>query len=75
MPQQSAAEYLRHGQMPFFRLPVVDPAGATPYAGADAVLLGVPYDGAVTYQAGARLAPYHLRRTSAWSERRRVIRQ
>src|SRR5262249_19397258 len=65
MPQQSAAEYLRHGQMPFFRLPVVDPAGATPYAGADAVMLGVPYDGAVTYQPGARLAPYHLRRTSA----------
>ena len=41
MPQQSAAEYLRHGQMPFFRLPVVDPTSATPYAGADAVLLGV----------------------------------
>ena len=65
MPQQSAAEYLRHGQMPFFRLPVADLGSATPYAGADAVLLGVPYDGAVTYQPGARLAPYHLRRTSA----------
>ena len=65
MPQQSAAEYLRHGQMPFFRLPVADPASAAPHAGADAVLLGVPYDGAVTYQPGARLAPYHLRRTSA----------
>jgi len=65
MPQQSAAEYLRHGQMPFFRLPVVDPAAAAPHAGTDAVLLGVPYDGAVTYQPGARLAPYHLRRTSA----------
>ena len=65
MPQQSAAEYLRHGQMPFFRLPVAEVGSATPYAGADAVLLGVPYDGAVTYQPGARLAPYHLRRTSA----------
>jgi len=65
MPQQSAAEYLRHGQMPFFRLPVAEVGVATPYAGADAVLLGVPYDGAVTYQPGARLAPYHLRRTSA----------
>ncbi len=65
MPQQSAAEYLRHGQMPFFRLPLADLGGAAPYAGADAVLLGVPYDGAVTYQPGARLAPYHLRRTSA----------
>jgi agmatinase len=65
MPQQSAAEYLRHGQTPFFRLALADLASATPYAGADAVLLGVPYDGAVTYQPGARLAPYHLRRTSA----------
>jgi agmatinase len=65
MSQQSAAEYLRHGQMPFFRLPVADAASAAPYAGTDAVLLGVPYDGAVTYQPGARLAPYHLRRTSA----------
>lgn len=63
--QQSAAEYLRHGQTPFFRLPGVDPRSAAPHAGADAVLLGVPYDGGVTYQPGARLAPYHLRRTSA----------
>jgi agmatinase len=29
------------------------------------VLLGVPYDGGSTYQTGARLAPYHLRRVSA----------
>jgi agmatinase len=65
MRQQSAAEYLRHGQMPFFRLPIGDLGSAAPYAGAEAVLLGVPYDGAVTYQPGARLAPYHLRRTSA----------
>ena len=66
--QQSAAAYLRHGQTPFFRLPMadVDRPGAAPYAGADAVLLGVPYDGGVTYQPGARLAPYHVRRTSAF---------
>jgi len=66
--QQSAAAYLRHGQTPFFRLPMADfdRPGAAPYAGADAVLLGVPYDGGVTYQPGARLAPYHVRRTSAF---------
>ena len=65
--QQSAAEYMRHGQTPFFRLPTADfdRPGAGPYIGADAVLLGVPYDGGVTYQPGARLAPYHVRRTSA----------
>ena len=63
--QQTAAEYLRHGQTPFFRLPLAEPGRPAPYAGSDAVLLGVPYDGAVTYQPGARLAPYHLRRTSA----------
>jgi len=65
MSQQSAAHYLRHGQTPFFRLPVVDPAAPDAYAGADAILLGVPYDGGTTYQPGARLAPYHIRRVSA----------
>lgn len=65
MSQQSAAHYLRHGQTPFFRLPIVDPAAPDAYAGADAVLLGVPYDGGATYQPGARLAPYHVRRVSA----------
>jgi len=29
------------------------------------VLLGVPYDGGTTYQPGARLAPYEIRRLSA----------
>ena len=29
------------------------------------MLLGVPYDGGTTYQPGARLAPYHVRRVSA----------
>jgi len=66
--QQSALAYLRHGQTPFFRLPLADfeRAGSAPYAGAGAVLLGVPYDGGTTYQPGARLAPYHVRRTSAF---------
>lgn len=65
MSQQSAAEYLRHGQTPFFRLPQADLHAAEPYAGAGAVLLGVPYDGGTTYQPGARLAPYAIRRVSA----------
>jgi len=63
--QQSAAHYLRHGQMPFFRLPMAELASPDAYAGCDAVLLGVPYDGGTTYQPGARLAPYHVRRVSA----------
>jgi agmatinase len=66
MSQQSALVYLRHGQTPFFRLSVADISlGAEAYAGADAVLLGVPYDGGTTYQPGARLAPYAIRRVSA----------
>jgi agmatinase len=60
MPQQSAFEYLRHGQTPFFRLPRVG------YEGMDAVIVGVPWDGGTTYQPGARLAPFHVRRTSAF---------
>lgn len=66
MRQQTALEYLRHGQMPFFRLPVAEVSrGRAAYEGADAVLLGVPYDGGTTYQPGARLAPYEIRRVSA----------
>jgi agmatinase len=67
MSQQSAVHYLRHGQTPFFRLPVADVSlrGSEAYAAANAVLLGVPYDGGTTYQPGARLAPYHVRRVSA----------
>lgn len=60
MSQQPAAHYLRHGQIPFFRLPC-----ATSYDGCDAVLLGAPWDGGTTYQPGARLAPWHVRRVSA----------
>lgn len=67
MPQQPASVYLRHGQTPFFRLPVVDFAAAGPaaYAGADAIVIGVPWDASVTYRPGARFAPYELRRVSA----------
>ncbi len=61
MSQASAAEYLRHGQTPFFRLPAV----TWPTEPVDAIVLGVPHDGGTTYQPGARFAPYHVRRTSA----------
>jgi agmatinase len=62
MSQQSAFEYLSHGQTPFFRLPSADVRRPT---GADAVVVGVPHDGGTTYQPGARLAPFHVRRVSA----------
>jgi len=62
MPQLSALEYIRGGQMPFFRLPCADPHRLS---GVDAALIGVTFDSGTTYQPGARLAPYHLRRVSA----------
>jgi len=62
VPQDSALAYVRHGQSPFFRLPVS--VGVVP-AGTRAVLLGVPFDLGTTYQPGARLAPWHVRRVSA----------
>jgi len=62
MPQDPSLTYLRHGQSPFFRLPVA--IGAPP-PGTKAVLLGVPFDLGTTYQPGARLAPWHVRRVSA----------
>jgi agmatinase len=55
----AAFDYIRCGQIPFFRLPIGTPDEA------DAVLLGVPYDGGSTLQPGARFAPYHVRRVSA----------
>jgi agmatinase len=62
--QQSAFEYLSHGQIPFFRLPSAPPGASRP-AGTRAVLLGVPYDGGTTYRSGARFAPFAVRRVSA----------
>ncbi|HTO95427.1 MAG TPA: agmatinase [Myxococcales bacterium] len=62
MPQQSALEYIRTGQIPFFRLPLADPRAL---GEADAALIGVPFDAGTTYQPGARFAPWHLRRVSA----------
>ncbi|MBL9015014.1 MAG: agmatinase [Myxococcales bacterium] len=58
--QDSALSYLRHGQSPFFRLPA-----SRDVANAEVAVLGVPYDGGTTYQPGARLAPFHVRRVSA----------
>jgi agmatinase len=63
--QSSALEYIRHGQTPFFRLPLAG-AGESRFAGARAVLLGVPWDSGTTYLPGARVAPYHVRRVSAF---------
>ena len=65
MSQQSAFEYLRHGQTPFFRLAMSEIGQPDPHNGCDAVLLGVPTDAGTTYQPGARLAPWALRRVSA----------
>lgn len=64
MPQQPALEYLSHGQIPFFRLPIA-PLSAPLPPGTAAVVLGVPFDGGTTYRPGARLAPFELRRVSA----------
>ncbi|PRQ08843.1 agmatinase [Enhygromyxa salina] len=71
--QLSSFEYIRGGQTPFFRLPIAgggesggrigDP---TRFAGARAVILGVPWDSGTTYLPGARVAPYHVRRVSAF---------
>ena len=68
-----ALEYIRHGQTPFFRLPMAGPGESggqigdpTRFAGARAVLLGVPWDSGTTYLPGARVAPYHVRRVSAF---------
>src|SRR6476469_8624172 len=58
--QDPAFAYLRHGQIPFFRLPT-----ATDVANADVAVIGVPHDAGTTYQPGARFAPYHVRRVSA----------
>jgi agmatinase len=64
MTQQSAFEYLAHGQIPFFRLPVA-PVAAGVAPGIGAVVMGVPFDGGTTYRPGARLAPFEVRRVSA----------
>jgi agmatinase len=60
MSQLSAIEYIRQGQVPFFRL---ETAGAE--EARDAVIVGIPWDQSVTYRAGARFAPWELRRASA----------
>ncbi len=58
--QEPAHAYLRHGQIPFFRLPALHD-----HRDADVAILGVPHDGGTTYVPGARFAPYHVRRVSA----------
>ncbi|MFV8750214.1 agmatinase [Nannocystaceae bacterium ST9] len=72
MQPSSAIDYLRHGQTPFFRLPLAQPGPVGDstrfvHAGqrARAVMLGVPWDSGTSYLPGARVAPYHVRRVSA----------
>jgi len=43
-----------------------DPAAVDEVSGADAAVLGVPYDGAVSNRPGARYGPAAIRRASAW---------
>lgn len=64
MGQESAFDYLSHGQIPFFRLPVAPLAAGVP-PGTGAVFLGVPWDGGTTYRPGARFGPFEIRRVSA----------
>ena len=71
MQPASALEYIRHGQTPFFRLPMAGPGDSggqvgdpSRFVGARAVILGVPWDSGTTYLPGARVAPYHVRRVS-----------
>jgi agmatinase len=72
--QQGALEYLSHGQTPFFRLACAR-ALELP-TGARAAFLGIPSDAGTTYQPGARLAPFHVRRVSAlvqgWHRENRI---
>ena len=64
--QEPALDYLRHGQIPLFRLPVSLDA-----AGADVALLGVPHDAGTTYQPGARFAAEHVAAPPGRAEVRR----
>src|ERR1700733_7854860 len=63
--QEPALDYLRHGQIPFFRLPARPDDLSDTDDAADVAILGVPHDAGTTYQPGARFAPYHVRRVSA----------
>jgi len=67
MNARDPLSFLRHGQTPFFRLPLDRGDGGDlrdVARGADAVLLGVPFDGGTTLHPGARHAPYAVRRQS-----------
>ncbi|MBK9036562.1 MAG: arginase family protein [Myxococcales bacterium] len=63
-PQQAPQPARRDAPTSFFRLPTIG-AGPGRFAGTDVALLGVPSDAGAAAQAGARLAPAALRRTSA----------
>jgi agmatinase len=71
MPQARPEAYIAQGGAPFFRLPCAAP-GELP-ARTRAALLGVPTDAGATYQPGARLAPWHVRRVSALVQGHHVL--
>src|SRR5215472_15328366 len=53
------------GPATFARLPSIDEIGVTGAASAvDVAVLGVPFDGGVTYRPGARFGPAHIRESS-----------
>jgi agmatinase len=65
MGQQSAMDYIRSANTPFFRLPQASTGDPGSLAGAQVAFLGATFDSGTTYQPGARVAPYHVRRLSA----------
>lgn len=57
----SGREFPRYSSIKtFFRLPIADAS-----ADCDVLIVGVPYDGAVSYRPGARFAPSQIREASS----------
>ncbi|WP_067651208.1 arginase family protein [Nocardia harenae] len=59
-----AVSRLSSGPRTFFRLPHRPVAELSPESGVDAVILGVPVDGATGYRSGARFGPEAVRAAS-----------
>jgi agmatinase len=60
-------DYVRRGTTPFFGLPLVDAADPAALKDRRVVFLGIPYDGGTAQLAGARYAPYSVRRASIYA--------
>ena len=58
-------DYIRDAAPSFFRLPLAPWSEPGAWAGAESVILGVPWDGGTSYRPGARFAPYEVRSQSA----------